>query len=82
MHFRLGTAYFALQQWSSAEQEFRNAAELDPKNIEAAFNLALSLGRQGYVSDELLWLKNALARNPSPSQRAEIVSMIQRLEHR
>jgi tetratricopeptide (TPR) repeat protein len=79
MHFRLGTAYFALEQWKSAETEFEISANMNTKDDASAYNLALSLARQGMNMDAARWLENVLRRNPNRQDRADILKMIEGL---
>lgn len=72
MQFRLGTCYFAEGNWAMAENSFRIAANSDKTDAASAFNLALSLSRQGMDSDAQVWFREALKRNPDPELRAKI----------
>lgn len=79
MHFRLGTAYFALEEWAPAEREFEIVANKNTDDYVSAYNAGLSLGRQGYYSDEAKWLKIALARHPSPTDLDSITGILAQL---
>jgi cytochrome c-type biogenesis protein CcmH/NrfG len=48
MHFHLGSAYFATENWQFALQSFEKAAQLDPKEESAPYNAALCALRLGY----------------------------------
>jgi tetratricopeptide (TPR) repeat protein len=74
MIFRLGSCYFATENWTQAETNFKLAAEADKTNAAAAFNLGLSYTRQGYSSDAQIWFREALKRNPDDALRAKIQS--------
>ena len=41
LHNNLGAALQKLEHWDEAEACFRRAVELDPRNVEAIYNLAL-----------------------------------------
>ncbi|MFP5235380.1 MAG: trypsin-like peptidase domain-containing protein [Acidobacteriota bacterium] len=72
MQFRLGTCYFSEENWAMAENSFRIAANADRTDAASAFNLGLSLSRQGMDSDAQVWFREALKRNPDPELRAKI----------
>jgi len=55
MQFRLGNCYFATEDWAKAEASFRMAAQDDKTDAASAFNLGLSLQRQGYNGDAQQW---------------------------
>lgn len=77
MQFDLGNCYFDQRDWTHAEAGFRIAAEADKTNAPAAFNLALSLLRQGYSSDARTWFNEALKRNPDAELRSKILNELQ-----
>ncbi len=72
MHFRLGNAYFELQNWELARQSFEKAAELNQTDTAAPYNVALCLTNLGYRSDAVRWYEEVLRRNPNYPDRAEI----------
>ena len=76
MHFRLGNCYFSTQNWEKAASSFRIAAEGDKTDPSAAYDLGLSLLRQGYTSDARQWFQEALRRNPSGELRGKILSAL------
>ncbi len=76
MQFRLGTCYFAQENWAMAEHAFRISAEADKVDAASAFNLALSLRRQGMEADAKIWFREALTRNPDKELRAKIQSAL------
>lgn len=76
MNFRLGVCYFAIENWSQAESAFRLSAEADKDDAESAFNLALSLSRQGFEDDANHWFNEALRRKPDDELRAKIMSAL------
>jgi tetratricopeptide (TPR) repeat protein len=61
IHFRLGSAYFTLQNWDFAQQNFDKAPELDSKMPAAV-----------YCGDAPKWYKEFLRRNPSASDRSNV----------
>lgn len=77
MHFVLGACNFAVQNWTQAAASFRIAAESDNTDAVSAFNLGLSLARQGFTSDANHWLREALNRHPDAELRAKIVDILQ-----
>ena len=77
MHFRLGNCYFDMENWIEAAASFRLAAESDKTDAVSAFDLALSLQRQGYGSDAKVWFQEALARKPSAELRGKILNALQ-----
>ena len=74
MQFQLGRCYFHSGNWSQAAVNFRLAAEANKDDAPAAFNLGLSLQRQGFEPDARLWFREALNRNPDSELRGKIVS--------
>lgn len=76
MQFQLGDCYFSMNNWSKAATAFRIAADGDKTNAPAAFNLGLSLGRQGYNSDAQQWLREALNRKPGDELRTKINNLL------
>jgi tetratricopeptide (TPR) repeat protein len=72
IHFQAGSAYFDLQDWSRCARAYQKAAELAPQDDNAAYNTALCLAKQGYYIDAARWMEQALARNPSRPDRADI----------
>jgi tetratricopeptide (TPR) repeat protein len=82
MHFTLGNAHFSLEQWPEAVQAFLKAAEQDPTDWAAAYNVAASYYNSDYDSEALRWYREALQRNPNSPRKDQILSMIQRLSKR
>jgi len=82
MHFQLGSVYFDAEEWRNAEQSFRKAAELDTKDADAVYNVALCLGKQGYYRDAANWFEEVLRRNPQHKDRADILERIRVLRGR
>ncbi|MGA8027611.1 MAG: tetratricopeptide repeat-containing serine protease family protein [Bryobacteraceae bacterium] len=76
LHFRLGSAYFELQDWELARQSFEKAAELETGDTAAPYNVALCLLRLGYKSDAIRWYREVLRRDPKYPDRAEIEKRI------
>ena len=79
MHFTLGYAYFESENWQAARQSYEKAAELNPKDDSAAYNLALCLVKLGYYRDAALWFEEVLRRNPDHPKKQEILNRIQAL---
>jgi tetratricopeptide (TPR) repeat protein len=77
MHFQLGQCYFDSGNWSQAASSYRIAAEADKDNAAAAFNLGLSLLKQGFGADARQWFREALSRNPSSELRGKIMLQLQ-----
>lgn len=77
MQFQLGNCYFDAENWSQAQASFRIEAEADKTDAAAAFNLGLSLSRQGYSSDASQWYREALKRNPSDELKQKILHALQ-----
>lgn len=76
MNFRLGYCYFATADFSRAASAFRLAADGDKNDAVSAFNLGLSLSRQGFQADANHWFHEALGRKPDDELRAKIVSAL------
>lgn len=77
MHFHLGSAYFETENFQFAKDSFEKAAQLDPKDDAAAYNVAVCLGRLGLLRDAASWYEEVLRRNPSHKNREEILRTIQ-----
>ncbi len=73
IQFQLGQCYFDTEDWNNAATYYRLAAEADKTDAASAFNLGLSLARQGYTSDANQWFREALNRKPSDELRAKIL---------
>ena len=65
LHFALGGAHARAGRWAEAERAFREARRLDASRPDYAFNLAVSLDRQGRHKAALDYYREAatLARN-------------------
>jgi tetratricopeptide (TPR) repeat protein len=79
MHFRLGAAYFELEQWKLAESSFETAFQEDPKSESAAYNIALCLLRQGFRLDAIQWYRRVLKINPNREDKEDILRKIEAL---
>jgi S1-C subfamily serine protease len=77
MEFRLGSCYFDEEDWSHAADSFRISAAADKADAPSAFNLGLSLLRQGYSSDAKVWFREALDRHPDDELKAKILNELQ-----
>jgi tetratricopeptide (TPR) repeat protein len=76
MQFKLGNCFFDEKNFSQAADSFRIAAEADKSNVDAAFNLGLSLAREGFTADAETWFREALRRNPDDATRAKIMNLL------
>jgi tetratricopeptide (TPR) repeat protein len=76
MHFHLGAAYFEVENWQFARQSFEKAAELDPKDDAAPYNVALCLQRLGFSLDAARWYEEVLKRNPARTDRQQLLNLI------
>jgi tetratricopeptide (TPR) repeat protein len=81
MHFRLGQAYFDLENWEFARQSYEKATELDPSDASSAYNLALCLGHLKYYLDEAKWFEEYLRRNPNASDKSDVLARIRVLRN-
>jgi tetratricopeptide (TPR) repeat protein len=77
MHFTLGTSYFHMENWQLAEQSFEKAANLDPKDDAAPYNVAICYARLGYYGDAAHWYEEVLRRNPQRADKDELRQRIQ-----
>lgn len=77
MHFVLGSCFFQAEDWAQAADSFRIAAMGDKTDAAAAYNLGLSLDRQGFTADARQWFHEALRRNPDDETKAKILSSLQ-----
>jgi tetratricopeptide (TPR) repeat protein len=77
MEFRLGSCYFDEEDWSHAADSFRISAAADKTDAPSAFNLGLSLQRQGYTADAKVWFREALNRQPDDELKAKILNELQ-----
>lgn len=75
-HFALGRAHFELRQWDLARQSFAQAATLDPKSHDAAYNAALSCSNLEDTAGAVKWFEEVLRRSPNHPDRREIEQKI------
>ena len=61
LHFALGGAHARAGRWAEAERAFREARRLDESHPDYAFNLAVSLDRQGRHEAALGYYREAVA---------------------
>lgn len=80
MHFRLGMAYFDTENWEFARQSFQKAAELNPKDPAAPYNVALCFQRLGLYIDAAHWYEEVLRRDPNRSDRDDLLNLIRILK--
>ncbi|KAB2965034.1 MAG: tetratricopeptide repeat protein [Thermoanaerobaculia bacterium] len=71
-HFVAGSAAFDLRDFTTAERYFRKAAELNPSNSAALYNVALCLENRGFRSDAALWYRKYLKLAPNGEKRPAI----------
>ena len=81
MHFHLGGAYFEVENWEFARQSYEKAAQLDPTETSAPYNIALCCARLGYYLDAAKWYEEVLRRNPNYPEKQDILNRIERLRH-
>ncbi len=81
MHFRLGSAYFELENWEFARQSFQKASELDVADGASTYNVGLCLVRLHFYVDAIKWYQEYLRRRPTASDRAEVEQLIQKLRN-
>jgi tetratricopeptide (TPR) repeat protein len=79
MHFRLGSAYFELQNWELARDSYLQAAKLDKTEPASAYNVALCYEKLGYLFDAAKWYEEYLRRKPDTSDRDEILGRVRTL---
>ena len=78
MHFTAGLAYVELQEWSRCVSAFKKAAELDPEESSAPYNMGLCLAKQGFFGDAARAMETVLRLDPKRENREDIESMIRR----
>jgi S1-C subfamily serine protease/Tfp pilus assembly protein PilF len=76
MHFALGAAYFDSENWARAALAFEKAAELEPKDWAAAYNVALCMQRQYFRLDAARWFEEVLRRKPDHPEREDLLRRI------
>lgn len=76
MHFELGYALFALEDFEAALASFEKAAELDEDDDVAPYNIALCNLRLQRKMEAARWLDETLRRRPAHPRRAELLEMI------
>jgi tetratricopeptide (TPR) repeat protein len=79
MHFKLGAAYFKLENWELSQQSFKKAAETDLKDTAAPYNVALCMERLRYYRDAVNWYEEVLRRDPKHPDRQDILRRIENL---
>ncbi len=78
----LGLAYFMTDDFEAAETAFRQAVSLDPKNISAGVNLAMTLDEKGQTSAAIAQWRHLLEKPLSEQERKRIEITIDELESR
>jgi tetratricopeptide (TPR) repeat protein len=76
MHFRLGSAYFSLENWDFALQSFQKASELDTKEPASAYNVAFCHQKLRHWGDAIQWYQEYLKRNPNAEDKAQVLNTI------
>ena len=76
MHFHLGSAYFATENWQFAKQSYEKAAELAPDDDAAAYNVAVCFQRLALYLDSAHWYEEALRRNPKRTDKQDLLNLI------
>ncbi len=79
MHFRMGSAYFELENWEMAQQSFRRVADMEKADTSAPYNVALCFTKMRYYGDAASWYEEVLRRNPNHPERQDILKKIQLL---
>jgi tetratricopeptide (TPR) repeat protein len=68
-----------MENWQLAEQSFQKAADLEPKDDAAPYNVAICYVHLGYFSDAAHWYEEVVRRNPQRADRDELRQRIQAL---
>jgi tetratricopeptide (TPR) repeat protein len=76
MQFEVGSVYFDMENWEFARQSFQKAAELNPKDAAAAYNVAICYAKQNYFFDAAKWYEEYLRRNPNATDKEDILNRI------
>lgn len=79
MHFALGSAYFGQEEWERARLAYTKAAELEPTDTAAPYNVALCYQRQGFRVDAARWFEEVLRRDPNHPDKADLQRRIRAL---
>lgn len=80
MHFALGAALFNQERWSEARSAFEQSATMNDKDAASAYNVGLSLLRLRFHGEALVWLREALRRDPHFAGAAAIRKQIATLQ--
>lgn len=81
LHIDVGLNHFYKKRYLEAFKEFKAAAEKDPKNAEAHFNLGRVYKAQGFLKEAVLEFEIALTINPNHLQtRRELAGIKSQLE--
>jgi tetratricopeptide (TPR) repeat protein len=70
-HNNLGNCYMLLQKPFSAIEEYKIAVSLDPKNIEAYYNLALNFENVG-ILNQALYYYTVFCKSAPPGYRDQV----------
>jgi tetratricopeptide (TPR) repeat protein len=81
MHFALGSAYFEKKDWAQAAQAFEKAAQLNPADDDAAYNVAAALYNNGFRRESVRWWEEVLKRNPSHPDKTTILDNIRKIRN-
>jgi tetratricopeptide (TPR) repeat protein len=71
---RLASRYFDLGIWADAATAFTHIAEHERRNAGAAYNVAVSLDRQGRNDQAIRWYTETLARDPHFQNREKAIA--------
>lgn len=80
VHFRLGTAYFELQNWELARQSFEKASQLEPSEPAGPYNVAMCLLNLHYNREALIWLREVIRRDAKYARDNDVYGRIASVE--
>jgi tetratricopeptide (TPR) repeat protein len=79
MHSVLGAAYFGSGHWPQAASAYRKAAEMEPTDAGAAYNVAAALYNEKSYRESLPWWEEVLRRDPKYPERTHVLETIQEI---
>ena len=62
MYFVRGSAYFKIEDWAAARENFARTAQLDPEDHASAYNVAICCRQMELHQDAAFWHQEALRR--------------------
>ncbi|HJU11676.1 MAG TPA: hypothetical protein VJ728_12405, partial [Candidatus Binataceae bacterium] len=80
MHFISDQRILNLRTGNLLSRVLRKAAQMEPNEISAPYNVALCYKRLGYTLDDVKWFEEALRRNPSGEDAPNIRKQISMLQ--